>query len=282
MDDNKAVLITGTSSGIGRACALHLDKLGYKIYAGVRKEEDAVKLKGEASQKLTPLILDVTDDESVVSAVTRIKQESGGELYGLVNNAGIGISGVLEVTPTDEMRKVMEVNVTGMFAVTKECLPLIRQAKGRIINIGSTSSFLPFPGSSVYCASKFAVRAMTDSLRMEMKLFDVPVILVAPGAVESEIWEKSAAYKKKLRESVDPELAELYRPFIKYGDKLLAEVKPIPALEAAEAVAHALSSPKPKLYYLVGKDARGAYKAAKLPKRLFDWMVMKHISKTVK
>ena len=215
MGNNKSVLITGTSSGIGRACALHLDKLGYKVYAGVRKEEDARKLQGEASQNLTPLILDVTNDESIISAVKRIKQESGGKLYGLVNNAGIGISGVLEVTPTNEMRKVMEVNVIGLFAVTKECIPLIRQAKGRIVNIGSTSSFLTFPGSSVYCASKFAVRAMTDSLRMEMKLFDVPVILVAPGAVESNIWEKSAEYKKKLRESVDPQLAVLYQKFSK-------------------------------------------------------------------
>jgi NAD(P)-dependent dehydrogenase (short-subunit alcohol dehydrogenase family) len=279
MDENKAVLITGTSSGIGKACALHLDKLGYKVYAGVRREEDADKLKSEGSEKLIPLILDVTDEESIVSAVDKIRQENDGKLFGLVNNAGIGISGVVEVTPMEEMRKLMEVNVIGLYAVTKSCIPLIRKAKGRIINIGSTSSFLAFPGSSVYCASKFAVRAFTDSLRVEMKLFDVPVILVAPGAVESDIWDKGALFKKKLRESIDPEVAQLYDPFIKFGDKMLDEIKPIPAIHVADAVTDALDSKKPKLCYLVGKDARHAYRATKLPRRMVEWLILKQIEK---
>ena len=156
---------------------------------------------------------------------------------------------------------------------------MIREGKGRIINIGSGSSFLAFPGASVYCASKFAVKAITDSLRVEMKLFDIPVSLVAPGAIESAIWEKSRAYKKKLRESVKPELAQLYDPFRKFGDKLIDEVKPIPAIEVAKAVTHVLTSSKPKVYYIVGKDAKGLSKAAKLPKKLLDWMIMKHVNK---
>lgn len=282
MENNKAVLITGTSTGIGRACSLHLDKLGYKVYAGVRREDDAESLKNESSENLATLILDVTDNESIISAMSKIEQENEGKLFGLVNNAGIGISGVVEVTPIEEVRKVMDVNVLGLYAVTKATIPMIRKGKGRIINIGSGSSFLAFPGASVYCASKFAVRAITDSLRVELKLFDIPVVLVAPGAVESAIWEKSLAYKKKLRESVNPELAQLYEPFRKFGDKLVDEVKPIPAIEIAKAVTHALTSSKPKVYYIVGKDAKGASKAARLPKRLLDWMIMKHINQASK
>lgn len=282
MNNNRAVLITGTSTGIGRTCALHLDKLGYKVYAGVRREEDGDSLKSEASENLTTVILDVTDNESIISAMSKIEQESEGKLFGLVNNAGVGISGVVEVTPIEEVRKVMDVNVIGLYAVTKAAIPLIRKGEGRIINIGSGSSFLAFPGASVYCASKFAVRAITDSLRVEMKLFDIPVVLVAPGAVESAIWEKSLTYKKKLRETVKPELAQLYEPFRKFGDKILDEVKPIPAIEVAKAVTHALSSNKPKVYYMVGKDAMGASKAAKLPKRFLDWMIMKHINQVSK
>jgi NAD(P)-dependent dehydrogenase (short-subunit alcohol dehydrogenase family) len=281
MENRKAILITGTSTGIGRACALHLDKLGYKVYAGVRREEDADSLRSEASENLTALILDVTDESSIETALSRIEQENDGKLFGLVNNAGIGISGVVEVTPIEEVRKVLDVNVIGLYALTKAAIPMIRKGKGRIINIGSSSSFFAFPGSSVYSASKFAVRAITDSLRTEMKLFDIPVALVAPGAIESDIWEKSLAYKKKLRETVSPEISELYSPFIKFGDKLIEDVKPIPAIEVAKAVTHAFTSRKPKIYYMVGKDAKGAAKAAKLPKRFLDWMIMKHVNKFI-
>lgn len=282
MNYEKAVLITGASTGIGKACALGLDRQGYKVYAGVRREEDAEKLRQEASENLTALLLDVTDEEFIISAAERISSENDGRLYGLINNAGIGISGVVEVTPTVEMRKLMDVNVIGLFSVTKACLPLIKKAQGRIINIGSTSSYFAFPGSSAYCASKFAVRALTDSLRVEMKLFDVSVALVSPGAVESDIWEKGLEYKKKLRETADPDLLKEYEPFIKFGDKMISEIKPIPSSEVVKAVSHAMSSDKPKLNYIVGKDARGAYKAAKLPRRFLDWMIMKHLYKAIK
>jgi short-subunit dehydrogenase len=282
MDNGKAVLITGTSSGIGKACALHLDKLGFKVYAGVRRESDGESIEREASGKLVPVILDVTDSESIESVVSKIEQENEGKLFGLVNNAGIGISGVVEVTPVEEMRKVIDVNVIGLYAVTKLCIPLIRNARGRIINIGSTSSFLAYAGSSVYCASKYAVRAITESLRQEMKLFDVPVVLVAPGPVESEIWKKSAEYKKKLRAEIDPELAQLYSVFVKFGDKLLSEVKPIPAEKAAEVVTVALTSRRPKPIYLVGKDGKGAYILSKIPRRMLDWMIMKYVNRLIK
>ncbi len=280
--NNKAILITGSSTGIGKACALHLDKLGFKVYAGVRKQTDGDNLKEEASDKLAPIILDVTDAESIEAAVSIIEKETGGEVYALVNNAGIGISGVLEVTPIEEIRKLMEVNVIGLFAVTQAMIPLLRKGKGRIINIGSSSSLMAFPGGSVYCASKFAVRAITDSLRLELKHFGISTIMVAPGAVESEIWEKRKEYKTELRKRVKPEIAEHYKALARFGDKIEQVIKKIPASEVAKAVTDALTSAKPKYYYYVGSDAKGAAKAAKLPKKLLDWMIKKRINQLTK
>jgi NAD(P)-dependent dehydrogenase (short-subunit alcohol dehydrogenase family) len=279
MENKKAIVITGTSTGIGKACALHLDKMGFKIYAGVRKQVDGDNLKKEASERLTPIILDVTSEESIAAVSGLIEKETGGELFGLINNAGIGRGGALEVTPLAEVRKLMEVNVIGLMAVTQAFIPMLRKGKGRIINIGSTSSLLAFPGASAYSASKFAVRAISDSLRVELKPFGMSVILVAPGAVESEIWDKGKAYKAKLRKTVKAEIAQLYAPLIKFGDKLNEKIKKIPASEVAKQVAHALISRKPKPYYLVGNDAKGAAKVAKFPRGLLDWIILKRIQK---
>jgi NAD(P)-dependent dehydrogenase (short-subunit alcohol dehydrogenase family) len=243
MENKKAIVITGTSTGIGKACALHLDKMGFKIYAGVRKQVDGDNLKKEASERLTPIILDVTSEESIAAVSGLIEKETGGELFGLINNAGIGRGGALEVTPLAEVRKLMEVNVIGLMAVTQAFIPMLRKGKGRIINIGSTSSLLAFPGASAYSASKFAVRAISDSLRVELKPFGMSVILVAPGAVESEIWDKGKAYKAKLRKTVKAEIAQLYAPLIKFGDKLNEKIKKIPASEVAKQVAHASQNP---------------------------------------
>jgi NAD(P)-dependent dehydrogenase (short-subunit alcohol dehydrogenase family) len=164
-------------------------------------------------------------------------------------------------------------------AVIKAFIPMLRQGRGRIINIGSTSSLLAFPGACAYSASKFAVRAITDSLRLELKPFGISVILVAPGAVESAIWEKGKAYKEEMRKTVKAEIAELYAPLRKFGDRLNDEVKKIPADEVAKAVGHVFTSNKPKRYYIVGNDAKGAAKATKLPKGLLDWIILKRIQK---
>lgn len=279
MEKNKAIVITGTSSGIGKACALLLDKKGFKVYAGVRKQTDGDNLKKEATVNLTPVILDVSDPSSISEAANKIEKETGGSVLGLINNAGIGRGGALEVTPIMEIRKLMEVNVIGLMAVTQAFIPMLRKAKGRIINIGSTSSFLAFPGASAYSGSKFAVRGITDALRMELKPFGISVILVAPGAVESSIWEKGKAYKETIRKKIIPEIAELYATLRKFGDKMNEELKKIPADEVAIYVAHALISKNPKYYYIVGNDAKGAAVVAKLPRRLLDWIILKRIQK---
>jgi NAD(P)-dependent dehydrogenase (short-subunit alcohol dehydrogenase family) len=279
MNSTKSVLITGASSGIGKACALHLDEMGYKVFAGVRKQADADNLKKEASGNLKTVILDVTNSQSIKEAVNYISEQTNGNLYGLVNNAGIGRGGALEVTPMDEIRKLMEVNLFGLLEVTQSFTPMLRRSKGRIINIGSTSSYLAVPGAAAYSASKFAVKAVTDSLRLELIPFGMKVILVSPGAVESAIWEKGIKYKEEMRKSVNPEIAELYSPLRKFGDKLNDQVKKIPAIEVAKVVYDAFNSQKPKAYYIIGKDAKGAAKAARLPKRILDWILLKRIEK---
>jgi NAD(P)-dependent dehydrogenase (short-subunit alcohol dehydrogenase family) len=279
MEKKKAIVVTGTSTGIGKACALHLDKIGFKVYAGVRKQVDGENLKKEASESLTPIILDVTSADSIALAANTIEKETGGELFALINNAGIGRGGVLEVTPMDEVRKLMDVNLIGVMAVTQVFIPMLRKARGRIINMGSSSSFIASPGASVYAASKFAVRAVTDSLRRELKPFGILVILVAPGAVESEIWDKGKAYIEKLRKTVKAEIAQLYAPLARFADKLNAELKKIPAGEVAQVVARALKSKRPKSTYLVGNDARRAAKFGKLPSGLLDHLIMKRIQK---
>jgi NAD(P)-dependent dehydrogenase (short-subunit alcohol dehydrogenase family) len=277
MNRKKAILITGSSSGIGKATALHLDALGYTVYAGIRKEEDGQLLQQEASDRLIPIILDVADATSIAAAAERIAGESDGALFGLVNNAGIGRGGALETMAIDEIRMLFEINVIGLLAVTKAFIPMLQKAEGKLVNIGSTASFMAFPGAGAYSGSKFAVRAITDSLRLELKPFGVSVVLVAPGAVESRIWEKGEAYIKQMRENLDPQIAEKYQSLRAFGDKLRAELKKIPAKEVAGVIEIALTAAKPKAYYMVGSDAKGAAKAAKFPKRLLDWMILKKI-----
>ena len=279
MNVKKSILITGASSGIGKVCSLHLDNLGFKVFAGVRKEEDGEKLRSDATDKLEPLILDVTDEMLITSAMERISNESEYPFFGLVNNAGIGISGVFEATTVAEFRRLMEVNLIGLHAMTFASLPLLRKNRGRIVNIGSSAGFIAAPGGGAYAASKFAVRAYSDSLRTEVAPFGMEVSLVAPGAIESDIWAKNAAYKKEFRKTVSPELKEAYLPFIRYGEKILKEIKPLPTIKVANAVEKALTAKKPKALYLVGPDAKKAFYFSGYPKRALTKIFLKQIMK---
>ena len=282
MNNNKVVLITGASSGIGKACALHLDKSGFKVFAGVRKYTDGEKLKKEASSfsksKLTPVIIDVTNNESIQSAFEFIEKETAGSLYALINNAGVGHGGALELTPVDEMKKVFDINVVGLMATTKAFLPLLRNSKGRIVNIGSSTGLIAFPGAGVYAASKFAVRAISDSLRIELKMFGISVILLVSGHVKTEMWSKEEKYKERNHNLINPEISELYTPLIKFGDKIVEETPRIPVKEVAQIVAESLSVTKPKAYYYAG-DAKTVSRLARLPKRLLDKMFYSRIIK---
>jgi NADP-dependent 3-hydroxy acid dehydrogenase YdfG len=277
--NEKTIVITGASTGIGKATALHLDKLGFKVYAGVRKEADGQALKQEASDQLRPIFLDVTDGDSIAAAVETVTKETDGDLYGLVNNAGVSLNGPLELVATSEIKQLMDVNVLGLLAVTKAFLPLLRQSKGRIINISSGHGLLAVPDKSVYAASKFAVQAITDSLRVELCPFDVSVSSIVVGKVDTAVLGKIIADREKMIEAAPAEVVKLYSPLIEFFDKEVKELPGIPAIEVGKVVAQALTTEKPKAQYLIGPGAKKMKNLARLPVGLRDWLMVKAIYK---
>ena len=279
MTNEQAILVTGASTGIGKATALHLDKLGFKVFAGVRKEADGQALKQEASNKLRPIFLDVTNSDSIVAAVDTVRKETDGALYGLVNNAGVSLNGPLELMPTSEIKQLMDVNVLGLLAVTKAFLPLLRQNKGRIINISSGHGLLAIPDKSVYAASKFAVQAITDSLRVELCPFDVSVSSIVVGKVDTAVLGKIIADRDKMIEAAPPEIVKLYSPLFEFFDKEVKELPGIPAIEVGKVVAQALTTEKPKAQYLIGPGAKKMRNLARLPVGLRDYLMVKAIYK---
>ena len=170
------ILITGASTGIGAACTEFLSKQGFRVFAGVRKHEDAQRIALESAGKIVHVIIDVTKAESIENAKQLIEKMTGTKgLAALVNNAGMAVSGPLEFLSVDALRHQMEVNVVGQVAVTQTFLPLLRQGNGRVINIGSISGKIAYPFLGPYSASKYALEAITDSLRMELRPWNIPV-----------------------------------------------------------------------------------------------------------
>lgn len=275
----RSVLITGASTGIGRACALHLDGLGFSVFAGVRKKSDAETLKQNASGRLTPVFVNVTDAQSISNAVETVSNAVGDcGLFGLINNAGIVVAGPLIYLPIHELRNQLEVNVLGQIAVTQKAFPLLVKGCGRIVFMGSLSGKMAFPFLSPYAASKFALEAITDSLRVELRGFRIPVSIIEPGSVDTPIWEKSRAEADKIFASLPAEAQEYYGPALDAGKKTVKMVAGfgVSSGAVARAVEHALTARVPKQRYLLGWDARAAAILKKvLPGRLLDWMMVK-------
>ncbi|MEQ1793856.1 MAG: SDR family oxidoreductase [Nitrospira sp.] len=255
----QAVVITGASTGIGAACAWHLDRLGFTVFAGVRRMEDGEALKAQASSRLQPLLLDVTDAGSIARArqvVTELIGDRG--LAGLVNNAGIAVAGPLEAVPIADLRRQFEVNVIGQVAVTQAFLPLLRKGRGRIVNMGSIAGRAAMPVMGPYSASKFALEALTDALRLEVQQWGIHVSIVEPGAIATPIWTKSGTNAEELELTTTAELNALYAGVIAGVRARVAEAaaRAIPPDAVSEAVVHALTASCPKTRYLVGRDAK--------------------------
>lgn len=270
-----AVVITGASTGIGEACALLLDQLGFAVFAGVRRAEDGEALRARTSVRLVPVLLDVTDAANIAAARQTVEAAVGeAGLLGLVNNAGIAVAGPLEFLPIDQLRKQFEVNVIGQIAVTQAMLPLLRRGHGRVVNIGSISGKLVSTMTGAYAASKFAMEALSDGLRMELAPWGLHVALVEPGVTATPIWQKSLAAGNELTQQLDPTVEALYGGLIAATRKSAtrnARGGGTPPLAVAEAVTHALTSPRPRTCYPVGRDARiGSLLARLLPDRMKD------------
>jgi len=271
------VVITGASTGIGEACALHLDGLGFRVFAGVRKPADGEALKARSSDRLTPVQLDVTDEQMRAAAFETVAETTGSAgLAGLVNNAGIAVAGMLEFLPVAELRSQLEVNVIGAVAVTQTFLPLLRRARGRVVNIGSDSGLLSHPFLGAYCASKFALEAITDALRLEVRPWGIKVSIIEPGSIQTPIWEKSRAAANLLLESMPRQAHELYGAAMEAVRKVSLKIAAsgIPPSSVARTVAHALTANRPKTRYRVGKDAAfQALLARYVPDRLRDALI---------
>lgn len=276
----RAVVISGSSTGIGRACALALDREGFDVFAGVRRAEDGEALRAAASGRLEPLALDVTDPDSIAAAAQRVGEACGGRLAGLVNNAGVAVPGPVEGVALDELRRQLEVNVVAQVAVTQALLPMLRAARGRVVMMASIGGRVALPYISPYSASKHALEAIGDSLRQEVRRFGVEVSIVEPGSVATPIWDKGSAQASGAREAMSPELLELYG---KQMDAVEAAARRIGAdgvapERVAEAVVHALSADRPRTRYLVGTDARVQAALRKLlPDRLFDRLIAREM-----
>ncbi|MBN1912529.1 MAG: SDR family oxidoreductase [Pirellulales bacterium] len=271
---SRSVLITGASSGLGLACAVELDRLGWHVFAGVRREEDGQALVKQASNRLTPVMLDVTDTASIAAAAAQIEGTVGQVgLDGLVNNAGIGVAGPLETIPLERMRLQLEVNVLGPVAVTQAVLPLLRKARGRLVNMSSVSGRLAIPCLGPYCASKFALEALSDSLRVELSRWGIAVCLVEPASVVSKIWDKALADIERLEAGLSPEHRELYGDVfegMKKGTVHQAETA-LPVQRVVRAVVHALTARWPKPRYLVVPRPAIVFRMFRaLPDRLRD------------
>jgi NAD(P)-dependent dehydrogenase (short-subunit alcohol dehydrogenase family) len=274
LDMSQTVIISGASTGIGRAIALDLDARGFRIFAGVRRDSDAEALRGLASDRLTPLMLDVTDADSIAAAAHSVEAAVGAAgLHAVVNNAGIGMGGVEEFIEVDDLRRLFEVNVFGVLATTRAFLPLVRRAHGRIVHIGSMGGFLTSPFLTPYSATKHAIEAFADGLRRELRPWGLQVVLIEPGSIQTPIWEKGAHEAARMRADLPARGEALYGAaldaYLRYAaGRAAGGVSPE---RVAEAVHHALTAARPRTRYRVGRDAKLMWWVSRLlPDRALD------------
>ena len=274
-----AVLITGTSTGIGAACALELDGRGWRVFAGVRKEADTQRLRSRASERLIPVMLDVTDQATVRAAAETIGRAVGPSgLAGLVNNAGIVVPGPLELIPVGRLRRQLEVNVLGHLSVTQAVLPLLRAAPGRIVNVGSIAGRIAPPYMGAYAASKHALEAITDVWRVELRKWGIHVAIVEPDSVATPIWDKFQTDADELAREVPPAVRRFYDDDLVQMRKAASRMDKagMPVEKVVRAVCHALTARRPKTRYPLGWRTRlGFPTLGSIPARLRDWIVLR-------
>jgi NAD(P)-dependent dehydrogenase (short-subunit alcohol dehydrogenase family) len=257
-------LITGASTGIGRATALRLARAGWTILAGVREGGAGEQLAAESGTdgRVIPLALEVTDTDQVAQAAERVGELAGGRgrtpggLDALVNNAGIGVGGPLELVAPEDMRRQFDVNVLAQVAVTRAMLPALRRARGRIVFISSIGGRVATPFVAPYAASKHAIEAIADGLRIELATSRVQVALIEPGSVATPIWDKGRAEAERVE--IPADLQAEYGHVPAAIDKILEDTarRGIPPEAVAETIERALSARRMRARYLVGRDAK--------------------------
>lgn len=275
----KSVVVTGVSTGIGWAVTHVLIQRGFRVFGSVRKTEDAERLSREFGERFVPLLFDVTDEAAVQAAARQVREQMGGEtLFGLVNNAGIGVPGPLIHLPTDDFRQQLEVNLVGVLIVTKAFVPLLgadrslRGQPGRVINMSSASGKSAAPFVGAYATSKHGLEGFSESLRRELMLYGIDVIIVGPGPIVTPIWDKVEA--ANISAIAQTDYAEAARRAQAYA--IRRGRNGLPAEEVGEVVWQALTARHPRLRYaVVGRDFLRRFIQRLLPKRVVDRIIAK-------
>jgi NAD(P)-dependent dehydrogenase (short-subunit alcohol dehydrogenase family) len=254
-----------------------MDRAGWRVFAGVRREADADSLRAAGSERLAPLMLDVTDAAQIAAAAERIGAEVGeAGLDGLVDNAGIGVMGPLETLPLEDFRRQIEVNLTGQVAVTQAMLPLIRRAGGRVVFVSSAGGRMALPFGGPYHAAKFGLEAVADSLRQELRPWGIEVSVIEPGSIDTPIWERAVSSYEEMAARAPARQEELYGKRLaglQEGARRTA-ARGIAPEKAARAIDRALTARRPRTRYRVGLDARGQVLLRRLlPDRLLDRLI---------
>lgn len=276
----RAALVTGSSTGIGRATALALDQRGWQVFAGVRREEDAESLRAASgSGRLLPVMLDVTSPEQIAAVAEQVAAASENGLHGLVNNAGIAVPGPLETLPLDQFRRQLEVGLVSYLAVTQAFLPQIRGAGGRVVFLSSIGGRACFPLNGAYHAAKYGTEAIGDAFRQELAQWGIRVAIVEPGSIDTPIWERGEANAEEIL-AASPETERLYGPAIERFREIVRQTaaRGIPPARVAKVIVHALESRRPRSRYLVGIDAKVQARLVPLiPTPLLDRLVGKQL-----
>lgn len=260
-DDLRAVLVTGANGGVGRATAQALVEHGFRVFAAVRGDSSDVP----RLPNVQVLRLDVTDPECIATALDEVVASGCVALHGIVNNAGIIVQGPMELVSAEQLQRQFAVNVFGTVAVTRAFLPLLRAGHGRLVNVTATTARVAGPFFGPISASKAAVQSVSDAMRLELAHWGMPVVVVEPGLMDTQIFAKAAADAAKATASLAPERIALYQSRVDIVTAALAKSKPSSPTLVADAVVKALTAAKPKLRYTVGPDTRLLGLLSRLP-----------------
>lgn len=279
MDSSKVVLITGASSGIGQTTAMRLAHEGYLVMAGVRSGQDAKRLEEQGRGSIKSVQLDITRPEDIIAAKDSLKDMlQGHRLSGIVNNAAVGGSvGPLESVQIEQVRACMEVNVFGHLQMTQAFLPIVREQAGRLIFVGSAAGRVALGFMGPYPVTKFALVALCDCLRRELKATGVPVCLIEPGMVATAILSKAEKELDETVSAMSEKMVTMYGRRMEAVKRMMgrAASRAIPPERVAFIIQKALEDKRPKPRYLVGKEPYFAMLARVLPDRFIDWISLK-------
>ncbi|HET6734187.1 SDR family oxidoreductase [Mycobacterium sp.] len=272
-----SVLVTGAARGIGKSIVEHLAAQGWDVIAGVRSQQDADAVTNADPQRISAVILDVTDADHIAALTESLPQR----LDAIVNNAGIAVGGAMETLTADEWRKQLEVNVIGQLAVTQAVLPRLRQSRGRIVFISSVNGRLSMPLVGAYAASKFALEAAADALRMELSPWKIPVVIIEPAQTDTDMWRTADAMVADLEAGLTPEHRDLYAKHIAGMKKMvpMSQKIAVPAEKVSAVVAEALTARRPRARYVVGLANKVQVAVmTNLPTRVRD-LVLRRVSR---